>query len=83
MQSMNDLPEAFQPLEPATCWFQGMELTAGLPLAATVGRLTDKSPCPEGACQRLEANYVPWPRRGDPGTLRHPNPGIRPRPREK
>jgi hypothetical protein len=47
-----------QPLSSPNCPFQGPEISAGLPLAATMGRLADMSPCPVGACQRLEANQT-------------------------
>ena len=45
---MNNLPEPFQPPEPATGRFQGLELTAGLPLAASMGRLANRTPAPKG-----------------------------------
>ena len=51
---MNNRPLAFRVPTMATGWFQG-QLTAGLPLAATMGRLANKSLCPVGARQRLDA----------------------------
>jgi hypothetical protein len=50
-----------QPLSPAPGNFQGPDTSAGLPLAAPMGRLVDISPCPVGARQRLDANLYPCP----------------------
>jgi hypothetical protein len=45
-----------RPRRPEPGRFQGLEPTAGLPLAAWIERLSDNSPCPEGACRRLDTS---------------------------
>jgi hypothetical protein len=51
-----------RPRRPEPGRFQGLEHTAGLPLAATMGQLAGRSLCPEGARSEYDAYYIPAPK---------------------
>jgi len=59
--------------------FQGLEPTAGLPLAATMGRLADHSLCPVGACSEHDGGHFPAPKglHRTPRRQSHGNPETR------